>query len=77
MALAKKCDRCGKLYEHYPLKNMPVDYNAITKVRRGQNGLLEYSGATLDLCTDCMKKFERFIMCLSLDIETEKEKEKE
>ena len=73
MALAEKCDRCGKLYEHYPLKNMPGEYNAITKVRRGQNGSLEYSGATLDLCSDCMKKFERFIRCLSLVIETEKE----
>ena len=68
MALAKKCDRCGKLYEHYS-----GEYNAINKVRRGQNGSLEYSGATLDLCTDCIKKFERFIMCLNLVIETEKE----
>lgn len=73
MALAKKCDRCGKLYEHYPLKHMPGECNAIAKVRRGRNGSLEYSDATLDLCTDCMKKFDRFISCLSLDIETEKE----
>lgn len=73
MALAKKCDRCGKLYEHYPRKNMPGEYNAITKVRRGPNGSSEYTGATLDLCADCMKKFERFIRCLSLVVETEKE----
>lgn len=36
MALAKKCDMCGKLYEHYPLKNMPGEYNAIIKVRQGE-----------------------------------------
>lgn len=28
MALAKKCDRCGKLYEHYPTGNKP-QYNSI------------------------------------------------
>ena len=52
---------------------MKGEYNAITKVRRGPNGTTEFTGATLDLCPDCMKKFERFIRCLSIVVEAEKE----
>ena len=33
MSLAKKCDRCGKFYEHYPIGN-PGAYNAIIKIKR-------------------------------------------
>ena len=30
MALAKKCDRCGKLYEYYPAGNK-TQYNAVKR----------------------------------------------
>ena len=32
MAMAKKCDRCGKLYEHYP-KGNKVQSNAIRTIQ--------------------------------------------
>lgn len=38
MALANKCDRCGKLYEHYPLGNAPGIYNSIARVRKNDIG---------------------------------------
>lgn len=61
MALAKKCDRCGKLYEHYPIGNMPGEYNAICKMRQGYSGSTEYTGAVTDLCPDCMAAFVKFM----------------
>ena len=61
MALAKKCDRCGKFYEHYPVGNRPGEYNAVAKVRRGSNGGTEYTSKPLDLCSDCMYSFVKFM----------------
>lgn len=59
MSLAKKCDRCGKFYEHYPIGN-PGAYNAINKIRRGLDGTIDFYD-TIDLCPDCMASFERFM----------------
>lgn len=61
MALAKKCDRCGKFYEHYPVGNIPGEYNAIEKVRLGKNGAVEYRSSDMDLCPDCMYSFVKFM----------------
>lgn len=61
MALAKKCDRCGDLYEHYPIGSPTGSYNAIRRVRRGLNGTVEYDGKPMDMCPDCMVIFEKFI----------------
>jgi hypothetical protein len=32
MALAKKCDRCGKTYEHYPTNDVYI----VCKVEKGE-----------------------------------------
>lgn len=61
MAIAKKCDRCGKFYEHYPIGNIPGEYNAIEKVRLGKNGEVEYRSSDMDLCPDCMYSFVKFM----------------
>lgn len=66
MALSKKCDRCGKFYEHYPVGNRPGEYNAVAKVRRGSNGGTEYTSKPLDLCPDCMELLEIFINGLNI-----------
>ena len=61
MALAKKCDRCGKLYEHYPNgKNSP--YNAIKRVRKAENGAITSEGVSIDLCPECMGSFDAFML---------------
>lgn len=62
MALAKKCDRCGKLYEHYPMGNK-TQWNAIRKIQRNTVGDT-VNGAytpTIDLCPECMNEFEKFM----------------
>lgn len=61
MALAKKCDRCGKFYEHYPNGNAPGEYNALEKVRLGKHGAVEYRSSDMDLCQDCMNLFVKFM----------------
>ena len=61
MALAKKCDRCGKFYEHYPVGNRPGKYNAVAKVRLGKYGAVEYRSSDMDLCQDCMNAFVKFM----------------
>lgn len=62
MALAKKCDRCGKLYEHYPNGNKP-QCNTIKKFERGRVGetINGCNGVTYDLCPECMADFEKFM----------------
>lgn len=62
MAMAKKCDRCGKLYEHYPTGNKS-QYNAIRRIQRNSigeavHGVYEHSA---DLCPECMDEFEKFM----------------
>lgn len=37
MSLAKKCDRCKKLYEHYP-KGSKIQYNAVKRVSIAKDG---------------------------------------
>lgn len=61
MALAKKCDRCGQLHEHYPLGNHPEVFNAIAICRRNATGTMECTKTVLDLCPNCMAQLEKFI----------------
>lgn len=48
MSLAKKCDRCGKLYEPYS-----TGENSIRLIRNYK---------ILDLCPECMKAFNEFMI---------------
>ena len=61
MSLAKKCDRCGMFYEHYTVVNRMEVYNAVGKIRRLLNGTIDSCDTAIDLCPDCMAKFEKFI----------------
>ena len=62
MAMAKKCDRCGKLYEHYPTGNKS-QYNAIRRFQRNAVGetITCVKTLTTDLCQECMDEFEKFM----------------
>lgn len=60
MALAKKCDRCGKLYEHYP-KGNKTQYNAIKRVYKSHSCTSIQEDYSLDLCPECMSKFDKFM----------------
>ena len=61
MALAKKCDRCGKLYEHYPTGSKP-QCNAIKRLRKAENGVITFEEISIDLCPECMESFDAFML---------------
>ena len=61
MALANKCDRCGKLYEHYPTGSK-LQYNAIRRLCRTDYGGLIGSDNNIDLCPECMEAFDAFML---------------
>lgn len=61
MALAKKCDRCGKLYEHYPTGNK-TEYNAIKRISKSNNGSICSEEHSIDLCPECMSEFDNFMI---------------
>lgn len=51
--LAKKCDRCGKLYEHYDIFNN-TRRNGISIIHRDKFGNKDYLANEFDLCLECM-----------------------
>ena len=62
MAFAKKCDRCGKLYECWPIGNIPGVYNAIVRLRKADDGSIRtYATTTMDFCPKCMNDLDRFM----------------
>lgn len=58
MAKALKCDRCGKLYEHYEgirVQDKGVHYVSLTLNSDG------CWGRKFDLCPECMTKLVEFM----------------
>ena len=61
MALAKKCDRCGRLYEHYPTSDKPGIRNGVQLIRRSAtNNQVSYDKEK-DLCNYCMNDLQNFL----------------
>lgn len=58
--LAKKCDRCGKLYEHYPVGSKSR-YNAVKRLHISANGFVISEDGSRDLCPECMEAFDEFM----------------
>ena len=56
MALAQKCDRCGKFYDHYPVAHKS-QFNALRTIQRNTTGGDINGCATYDLCPECMASF--------------------
>lgn len=54
---AKKCDRCGKFYENYPIGNQAGVYNAVCRLRVSGSGAILADSKHIDLCESCMDEF--------------------
>lgn len=61
MALAKKCDKCGKLYEHYPIGDQAGIFNGIKRVRKTDDGRVNVEERSIDLCPECMDGLNSFL----------------
>ena len=60
MAIARKCDRCGKFYEFYPLGHKS-QCNGVQRIYITITGGYD-SGKPCDLCPECMKAFDEFMV---------------
>lgn len=55
---AKKCDRCGKLYESYSLSiRHVIDNDSQYRVNGFKTGSNGYMNGFKDLCPECMRSF--------------------
>lgn len=60
--LAKKCDRCGRLYEHYDVrKSFPKSQSNSIQLRDTDIEGKFFGRDRFDLCEDCMTKLESFL----------------
>lgn len=60
MAIARKCDRCGKLYEYYP-KGNKIQSNGVQRIYREKSGCFRYT-MVYDFCPECMDAFDKFMI---------------
>ena len=60
MAIARKCDRCGKLYEFYPQGNKS-QCNGVQRIYGRINGGYDTDRPN-DLCPECMSAFDEFMI---------------
>ena len=61
MAFAKKCDRCGKLYEEYNTKQNRDKINGILTVNIDFKRQY-YTNVLIDLCPECKDSFSRWLV---------------
>lgn len=62
MSLAKKCDRCGKLYEHYKKDKEGNDcYNALYPVCFDEAKNHHVRWNSKDLCPECRDSFDEWL----------------
>lgn len=74
MANARKCDRCGKLYEIYrgiPLIEGRNAYHALDLIDQ------KYDRKHCDLCQDCMQEVVYFLTNVPVEKKTEENVSKE
>lgn len=60
MASAKKCDRCGKLYEEYNTEKNNKKINGIMTLNLDFQRRY-YSHTPFDLCPECKDSFEEWL----------------
>ena len=62
MALCKKCDRCGKMYDHYNIHIGALAANAIKIVSLSNADAHMSPAMDLDLCPECMSELIKFLI---------------
>ena len=64
MAMVRKCDRCGKVYEHYEghIRDYPLGANAISYMYVGKYDVTyERRAIPIDLCRECYGSFMKWM----------------
>ena len=60
MSIAKKCDRCGKMYDQYNVKDSEANPNGIRLLNIDGRQQC-FSHKLIDLCPDCMKQLQNWL----------------
>lgn len=63
MAIAKKCDICGKLYEEYNVRQSKDNFNGFMLLNIDYKGNY-FHGPACDCCPECMKSIREHINSL-------------
>lgn len=61
MSLAKKCDKCGNLYEPEDMDICGVIVNAIGLINRDKQNFKAVDREYLDLCPECLVSFSNWL----------------
>ena len=60
MSSAKKCDRCGKLYEIYKIKSNNKEFNGVATIEVLRDQRYKDVSA-FDLCIECRDSFDEWL----------------
>ena len=61
MSLAKKCDRCGNLYEPKDMDVYGAIVNGLSLVNRDEQNSRAFSRKYFDLCPECLLSFANWL----------------
>ena len=61
MSLAKKCDRCGNLYEPKDLDVCGAIVNGLSLINRDEQNSRAFSRKYFDLCQECLLSFANWL----------------
>lgn len=73
MALARKCDRCGRFYEYYPSGDPFGVWNGIQLIRKSVNDSRIISQDGMDLCCYCMNDLQKFLRNTNMTVMEKKQ----
>ena len=68
MSLAKKCDRCGNLYEPKDMGVCGAIVNGLSLINRDEQNSRAFSRKYFDLCPECLLSFANWLKIQACDI---------
>ena len=69
MSLAKKCDRCEKLYESKDIDIRGAIVNGLSLVNRDEQNSRAVSRKYFDLCPECLLSFANWLKIQAPDVQ--------
>ena len=71
MSLAKRCDRCEKLYEPKDIDIRGAIVNGLSLVNRDEQNSRAVSRKYFDLCPECLLSFANWLKIQAYDVKGE------
>ena len=69
MSLAKKCDRCGNLYESKDMDVCGAIVNGLSLINRDEQNSRAFSRKYFDLCPECLLSFTNWLKIQAPDVQ--------